>query len=98
MESGSGPEILWQRMGDEVVLIHLGTNRIFELNVTAGRLWELLARGHSVEEAVGVLSEEFDADRSRVEEEVTSLAALFRREGFLGADGAPRLAAQREAR
>ena len=31
-----------QRLGDEVVLVSLQTNRIFELNRTGARFWELL--------------------------------------------------------
>src|SRR5215207_8182687 len=39
------PNVVAQRIGDDVVLVHLRTNRIFELNATGGRVWALLAAG-----------------------------------------------------
>jgi hypothetical protein len=35
-------DVVGQRLGDEVVLVSLQTNRIFELNRTGARFWELL--------------------------------------------------------
>jgi hypothetical protein len=35
-------DVVGQRLGDEVVLVSLETNRIFELNRTGARFWELL--------------------------------------------------------
>ena len=46
------PEVLTRKVGEEVVLVHMGRNEIFALNPTAARLWELLTEGRSRPEAV----------------------------------------------
>jgi hypothetical protein len=35
-------DVVSRRLEDEVVLVHLRTNRIYKLNETGARLWELL--------------------------------------------------------
>ena len=35
-------DVLTERLGDEVAVLNLKTNRFFLLNSTGGRLWELL--------------------------------------------------------
>jgi coenzyme PQQ synthesis protein D (PqqD) len=53
------PEAVANRMGDEVVLVHVGTDRIFELNSSAARMWELISAGHGREEIRNQICEEF---------------------------------------
>jgi hypothetical protein len=53
------PDVLAQRLDDEVVVVNLRTDRIFALNDTAGRLWELLAAGHTTAEAQELLLAEY---------------------------------------
>ena len=48
-------DVIGQQLGDEVVLVHLKTNRIFELNRTGARFWSLL---------------QDETDRSRIEEQL----------------------------
>ncbi len=66
-------DIVSRRMGDEMVVVHLGTNRIHTLNPTAARLWELLEAGHSLGEIRSVLLDEFEVDESSVAREVGAL-------------------------
>ncbi len=35
-----------ERVGEEIVLVHLTTDRMYVLNQTAARAWELLCAGH----------------------------------------------------
>lgn len=53
------PEAVANRMGNEIVLVHVGTDRIFELNSTAARIWELVSEGCSREQILRTLCEEF---------------------------------------
>ena len=39
------PDVVARRVDDEVVLVNLQTNRIFALNSTGARFWELLEGG-----------------------------------------------------
>lgn len=49
-----------QRIGEEFVLIHLGTNRIYRFNRTAARVWELLVAGVPGADLVGRITAEFE--------------------------------------
>ncbi len=54
------PDVTVQRIGDDAVLIDLGTNEIYEMNRTSARMWELLAQGLDVEEIERRLGIEFE--------------------------------------
>ena len=71
-----------RRVGNEIVLVHMGRNEIFALNATGARLWELLRDGRSPSEAVAQLTAEFDASEEAVEQEAERLIALLEREGL----------------
>ena len=55
------PNVAWRAVTGEMVLVHLTTNRIYALNATSLRLWELLQPGREQGELVTLLTEEFDA-------------------------------------
>ena len=80
------PDVLARRVGEEVVLVHMGRNEIFALNPTGARLWELLSEGRSQAEAVERLKTEFDASDETVEHEAERFMALLEREGLLDLD------------
>jgi Coenzyme PQQ synthesis protein D (PqqD) len=58
-------DVVGQRLGDEVVLVSLETNRIFELNRTGARFWELL---------------QSETDRRRIEEQLLEEFAVTEEE------------------
>jgi hypothetical protein len=80
------PDTLAQRVGDEVVLINLKTDRIFVLNRTGARLWELLAARHTRAEIRERLLDEFDVTGGQVDAEIESLLAALRDERLIDAD------------
>lgn len=77
------PDVLTRRVGEEVVLVHMGRNEIFCLNRTGGRLWELLSEGRTRSEAVEQLTTEFDVSQETVEQEASRLMAMLERERLL---------------
>ena len=83
------PEVLARRVGEEVVLVHMGRNEIFALNRTGARLWELLSEGRTRSAAVEQLKAEFDVSEETVERETESLMALLEREGLLEPEERP---------
>jgi hypothetical protein len=64
-------------LGGELILVHLGTNEIFELNETAARLWELLSQDGDVSAAQSRLMEEFQVDPVQLRHEVDQTLALL---------------------
>jgi hypothetical protein len=77
------PEVVARRLEDEVVLVHLGTNRIYSLNATGGRYWELLEEGLGHEIIVRRLQDEFEVDKQTLEREIASITADLRRAGLV---------------
>lgn len=79
----ANPEALVQRFGDETVLIHVQTERVFVLNYTASRLWELLVQGLTLDQIQAQMLEEFDVTQEQLSQEIDGLVSELAREGFV---------------
>ena len=53
--------VTYRRLDDEMVLVNLRTNRIFTLNASGTRIWELICSGSTHEAVVSAVQDEFDA-------------------------------------
>ena len=62
MEMRPHADVVWRRLDDDVVLVQLRTNRIYSLNTTAARAWELLSAGADRSEIERTLLNEFEVD------------------------------------
>jgi hypothetical protein len=76
------PDVVARRVGETAVLVHLGSNRIYELNDTGARIWELTADGATVDALVDRLQREFDVDRHQLATEVAVIVDDLVREGL----------------
>ena len=76
-------DIVGRRLGDSTVLIRLHTNRIYELNATGARIWELIVEGVPLRQVVATLQREFDVDAGTAAEAVDELVVTLRREGLI---------------
>lgn len=75
-------DVVARRVGDSAVLVRLATNRIYELNATGARIWELLTQQKPRTEIIDVLEREFAADRPELEIAFDELIASLRAEGL----------------
>ncbi|MBA2304223.1 MAG: PqqD family protein [Acidobacteria bacterium] len=76
-------QVVSSRLGDAGVLVHLKTNRIYEVNATGLRIWELAGEGRTLGEIETTLQREFDIDRERLRRELLALVTELTREGLL---------------
>jgi hypothetical protein len=76
-------DIIARTLGESAVLIRLQTNRIYELNGTGARIWELLKAGSTREQVVDALLREFDVERAALTEAVNELIGMMRAEGLI---------------
>ncbi|HET8820913.1 MAG TPA: PqqD family protein [Thermoleophilaceae bacterium] len=53
-------DVVSRKVGDRLVVVDLQTNRIYELNPTASRLWELLETGRDRAELEQAMLKEFE--------------------------------------
>ena len=82
-ESRCSPNLVGRRLDDNYFLVHLVTNRIYELNATAARVWELLDEGLDRDEIDQRLTAEYDAEPQRVTHEVDALVGQLRAAGLI---------------
>ena len=83
MRPSSG--VIAQQLGESAVLIRLQTNRIYELNETGTRIWELLGQGSTPKEIVDALQREFDEESAALSNAVNELITTLRLEGLVDA-------------
>jgi hypothetical protein len=67
------PNVLAKRIDDEIVLVNLETNRVYELNRTAASLWDALAAGPTRAELEQQLGREFDVEPEELAREIDEL-------------------------
>jgi hypothetical protein len=79
-------DVVSRQMGNELVLVHLGTDRILSLNTTGARLWDLLKAGCSRDQIQAQLLQEFDVDETTLHAEIDSLISQMLSEELIGAN------------
>ena len=67
------PDVVFRRLEGRMVLVHMATNQVFELNLTGARIWELLEQGIGGEQLLQSLADEFDVDREQLRNEVSDI-------------------------
>jgi hypothetical protein len=77
------PQVVARQVADRTVLVHLDTNRIFALNETAGRTWELLSSGLTRDEIRGRLLERYAVDSAALDTELDTVFAEWTAEGLV---------------
>jgi hypothetical protein len=80
------PDVVSRRLDDQTVLVNLRTNRIFELNRTGARFWELLGEGSSESQVIERLLAEFEVPPEQLEREVRALIDSLMEEGLISSD------------
>jgi hypothetical protein len=79
----TNPDVVVRRLGHELILVNLGTNRIYELNRTAARLWELIAEGRDAGELRQAMLHEFDVEESSLDDEIAALVPVLVERGLV---------------
>jgi len=78
--------VIFRRLGDEMVLFHLETDRFYELNGTAARFWELLCeQGGSARIREQILAE-FAVDPEEFANEAEALLTSLEKEELVTVD------------
>lgn len=70
-------DVVIEKLGDAMIAVQLGTDRILELNETAARLVELLVAGSTDAEAALALAGEYGVDVTTVAGDVSDTIAML---------------------
>lgn len=80
------PNVIFRRLGDEVILFHLANDRFYELNGTAARFWELLNAGKDTNQIREQMLLEFAVDSDALSVEADGLLDSLRQEELITVD------------
>ena len=67
------PEVLFQEVSGEIVLLDLASESYFGLDEIGARIWALLNEEKAMGQILEVLLEEYEVDRARLEKDVNEL-------------------------
>jgi hypothetical protein len=79
------PDSVYSRIGEESVLVNMRTNRIYELNRTGTRFWELLSAGYTQAEIEQLMLQEFGVAEDDLAVEIKAMLASLQDEGLVTA-------------
>lgn len=77
------PAVIGKRLDDEFVLVNLDTDRIFTINPTGARFWELAVAGLDRAAIRDQMLLEFAVTGAEIDREIDSFSALLQQEGLL---------------
>lgn len=81
-------DVIFRELDGEAVLLDFASGRYYGLNAVGTRVWTLLAAGQTVDSAIDVVVNEFDAVEDQVARDVEELVAELLSRGLLIADQA----------
>jgi Coenzyme PQQ synthesis protein D (PqqD) len=79
------PEVIAKRLDQDTVLVDISTSRMFELNETGTRIWELLGQGLNVGQIVRHLVSEFEVEDGQAADELKTLLSQLQDQGLVTA-------------
>ena len=82
----TNPNVLFKRLGNEMVLFHLQTDHFYELSGTAARFWELLHEGHDVDQVRSQMMKEFAVESDEFDAEAQAFLTSLRQEDLITND------------
>jgi hypothetical protein len=76
------PDVAWQTIGDEAVVMSLGERRVLGLNATGALVWSLVEE-RDEEGLVAAVLERFATEEHTAREDVRGFLALLRERGLV---------------
>jgi hypothetical protein len=76
-------DVVFRELNGEIVLVHLGTDRIYALNETGARFWELLVTRADLGTIRSRLLAEFEISPADLDREISALLDELHREGLV---------------
>lgn len=77
------PEILYQALDDEAMLLHLPTERYFGLNGVGQRVWQLIEAGLGIDVIKQQLSSEYEVAPEILHRDIDTLLAQLAARGLI---------------
>ena len=78
------PEVLFQEVSGEMVLLDLASESYFGLDEIGARIWGLLGEDKNQGQILDVLLREYEVDRKTLEEDLVELLGELLEAGLIG--------------
>lgn len=75
--------VVSKKVDDDVVVLNIKDGTYFKLNETGTIVWDQLAQGASIEEAIGQILKSYNSSYEVAKKDVVSLVASLQDEGLL---------------
>jgi hypothetical protein len=76
-------QVMTRQVGDETVLLHLGTGTYYGLDSVGNSIWLLMREGKTFAEICDLLVEEYDVARETLAHDVLELADKLLAQGLI---------------
>jgi hypothetical protein len=76
-------DVLFQEIQGEGVLLNIGSGVYMGLDTVGTRFWQLISDHQNIDAVVGVMLDEYDVPRERLERDLLALAARLLSEGLV---------------
>ena len=76
-------EVMTRQVGEETVLLHLGTGTYYGLDSVGNSIWLLMREGKTFAEICDLLVEEYEVDRETLAHDVLELADKLLAQGLI---------------
>ncbi len=67
-------QVMARQVGDETVILDLGSGTYFGLDPVGARVWQLIGEGRTLGDICAALLDEYDVARAQLERDVLDLA------------------------
>ena len=75
--------VLFQDLGDEVVLLEVESGEYYGLNDVGARMWSLLQQGQPVSQVLSTLHEEYEASEQRLRADLKQFLNQLQSRGLI---------------
>ncbi len=79
----TAPDVLFQPVADEAVLLNLNDNHYYGLDDIAARMWQLLEEHGDADLLMQQMLDEFDVDEATLRTDLTALLARWEQRGLI---------------
>lgn len=76
-------QVMARMVGDETVILDLGSGTYFGLDPIGARIWQLMAEGRALAEICETMLEEYEVERGQLEADLLRLAGELVERGLV---------------
>ena len=77
------PDVIFQELGDEVVVANLDSGVYYVMNEVAARIWELLCNASNIDEVVKAMLDEYEVDEETLRADTRGLVDDLQKHGLI---------------